>query len=69
MRRGHESRHTIDYAITNMENGLRRAECHAPGCGWWEDFVTFNNAEIALRSHVGVHPDVTWDPRRAEVRM
>lgn len=68
-KRGYESRDKIDYAITSMANGFRRAECHAPGCDWWKDYRTFNNAEIDLRSHVGVHPDITWDPRRAEIRQ
>ena len=68
-KRGYESRDKIDYTITSMANGLRRAECHVADCGAWEDFVTYNNAVIWLRSHVGVHPDVVWDERRAEVRQ
>jgi hypothetical protein len=56
-----------DYAITHMMGGGFRAECLVPDCGWWEDTLLFNDAERVLRAHVGIHPGIVWEPRRAEV--
>jgi hypothetical protein len=57
-----------DYAITNMRGGGFRAECHVPGCGFWHDNTLYDHAVIVLQAHVVAHhPDVDWQPRRAEV--
>ena len=58
--------HPVEYAVTHTVDGQRRSECHV--CGWSEDYATFNEAEKKLREHIGLHPDVLWEPRRKAVR-
>ena len=43
------------YQITRMRNGLWRAECYQPDCGWFLDPMTENGAENEVASHASYH--------------
>ena len=59
----------LAYALTPMLAGGYRAECHAPGCGWWADRLDRDAAVTLLRDHVTrAHPDTPWRTKRAELR-
>lgn len=43
------------YQVTQMRNGLWRAECYQPECGWYFDAMTEEGAESEVTSHAAYH--------------
>lgn len=43
------------YQVTQMRNGMWRAECYQDDCGWFRDMVTEDGAEALVTEHASNH--------------
>lgn len=55
VRLGQGSKLMTTYALTDMQMGGTRAECHHENCWWWEDYETHDTAHQMLCSHMSTH--------------